>query len=117
MKKYIIFYKGDSEFDSFSVMSESLKDASAAADAFALRTGSIIVGICPESLLNVHHHESKKFVIFFVNRNNLKDFVIIQALDLKDAILVSKSFSKASKCEILGVCRDCFKSFEFGNDE
>lgn len=117
MKKYIIFYKGDSEFDSFSVMSESLKDASAAADAFALRTGAIIVGICPEFLLNVHHRDGKKFVIFFVNKDNLKDFVIIQALHLKDAILVSKSFSKAAKCEILGVCADCFKSFELDNDE
>lgn len=54
----------------------------------------------------------EKFIIFFVNKNGLKDFVIIDALDLKDAILVSKSFSKATKCEILGVCRDCFKSFK-----
>lgn len=117
MKKYIIFYKGDSEFDSFSVMSESLKAASATADAFALRTGAIIVGICPESLLNARHRESKRFIIFFVNRNNLKDFVIIQALDLKDAILVSKSFSKATKCEILGVCAECVKSFKFDKNE
>ena len=54
----------------------------------------------------------EKFIIFFVNKNGLKDFVIIDALDLKDAMLVSKSFSKATKCEILGVCRDCFKSFK-----
>lgn len=52
MKKYIIFYKGDSKFDSFYVMSESLKDALATADAFALRTGAVIVGICPEFLLH-----------------------------------------------------------------
>ena len=59
----------------------------------------------------------EKFIIFFVNKNGLKDFVIINALDFKDAILVSKSFSKATKCEILGVCRDCFKSFKLDNNE
>lgn len=57
----------------------------------------------------------KKFVIFFVNKNGLNDFVIVKALDLKDAVLISKSYSKASKCEILGVCRDCFKSFKLCN--
>lgn len=59
----------------------------------------------------------EKFIIFFVNKNGLKDFVIIDALDLKDAMVVSKSFFKATKCEILGVCRDCFKSFKLDNDE
>ena len=59
----------------------------------------------------------EKFIIFFVNKNGLKDYVIIDALDLKDAMLVSKSFSKATKCEILGVCRDCFKSFKLDNNE
>ena len=53
---FVIFYKRDSEFDSVFVESESLKDASAAADAFALRTGAVIVGICPEFLLNSYHH-------------------------------------------------------------
>jgi hypothetical protein len=57
----------------------------------------------------------EKFIIFFVNKNGLKDFVIIDALDFKDAVLVSKSFSKATKCDILGVCRDCFKSFKLDN--
>ena len=46
----------------------------------------------------------EKFIGFFVNKYGLKDFVIIDALGLKDAVLVSKSFSKATKCEILGVC-------------
>lgn len=59
----------------------------------------------------------EKFVIFFVNKNGLRDYVIVDALDLKDAILVSKSFSKATKCEILGICRDCFKSFKLDNYE
>ena len=58
-----------------------------------------------------------KFIIFFVNKNGLKDFVIINAPDLKEAILVSNSFSKATKCEILGVCCDCFKSFKLDNYE
>lgn len=60
---------------------------------------------------------SRNYIIFFVNKNNLKDFVIIKALDLRDAIVVSKSFSKATKCEVLGVCRDCFKSFKLDNNE
>lgn len=59
----------------------------------------------------------EKFIIFFVGKNGLRDFLIIDALDLKDAILVSKSFSKATKCEIFGVCRDCFKSLELDNNE
>lgn len=59
----------------------------------------------------------KKYFIFYVNKNGLKDFVIIDALDLKDAIAVSKSFHKATKCEILGVCSDCFKSFKLDNNE
>lgn len=59
----------------------------------------------------------KKYIVFYVNKNGLRDFVIIDAIDFKDAILVSKSFSKATKCEILGVCADCFKSFRLDNDE
>lgn len=59
----------------------------------------------------------KKYIVFYVNKNGLRDFVIIDAIDFKDAILVSESFSKATKCEILGVCADCFKSFKLDNDE
>lgn len=59
----------------------------------------------------------KKYIVFFVNKNGLRDYVIIDAFDFKDAILVSKSFSKATKCEILGVCADCFKSFKLDNNE
>lgn len=58
----------------------------------------------------------KKYIIFYVNKNGLKDFVIIDALDLKDAIVVSNSYHKATKCEILGVCSDCFKSFKLDNE-
>lgn len=52
------------------------------------------------------------FIVFFVNKNGLNDFVVIKAFDLKDALHTARSFSKASKCEILGVCRDCFRSFK-----
>ena len=52
----------------------------------------------------------ENFIIFFVNKSGLNDFVYIKSFDLKDALLVSKSFSKATKCEILCVCRDCRKT-------
>lgn len=57
------------------------------------------------------------FIVFFVNKNGLNDFAVIKASGLKDALLSSRLFSKASKCEILGVCRDCFKSFKLENYE
>lgn len=57
------------------------------------------------------------FIIFFVNKNGLNDFAVIKASDLKDALLAARLFSKASKCEILGVCRDCFKSFKLDHYE
>lgn len=57
------------------------------------------------------------FIVFFVNKNGLNDFVVIKAFGLKDAILTSRLFSKASKCEILGVCRDCFRSFKLDQYE
>ena len=57
------------------------------------------------------------FIVFFVNKNGLNDFVVIKASDLEDALLTSRLFSKASKCEILGVCRDCFKSFKLDQYE
>ena len=57
------------------------------------------------------------YVIFYVNKNGLNDFIVIKALDLKDAIAVSKAFHKATKCKILGVCFDCFKTFKLDNHE
>ena len=59
----------------------------------------------------------KKYFVFYVNKNGLRDFVTINAVDFKDAVLVSKSFSKASKCEIIGVCAECIKSFKLDNHE
>lgn len=59
----------------------------------------------------------KKYIVFYVNKNGLKDFVIFSAANFRDAIRVSKSFSKASNYEILGVCADCFESFKLDNYE
>ena len=53
------------------------------------------------------------YIIFYVNKKGLYDFVFVKAVSLKDAVAISKSFAKASKCKILGVCLDCFKSFKF----
>lgn len=52
------------------------------------------------------------FIVFFINKNGLNDFVVIKAFDLKDALLISESFAKVSRYVILGVCYDCFKSFK-----
>lgn len=57
------------------------------------------------------------YIIFYVNKNGLYDFIVIKAASLKDAVAVSKSYAKASKCEILGVCLDCFKTFKLDNHE
>jgi hypothetical protein len=57
------------------------------------------------------------FIVFFINKNGLNDFVVITASSLKDALCAARLFSKASKCEILGVCRDCFRSFKLDQYE
>lgn len=57
------------------------------------------------------------YIIFYVNKNGLYDFVLIKSASLKEAVLVSKSYAKASKCKILGVCLDCFKTFKLDNHE
>lgn len=57
------------------------------------------------------------YIIFYVNKNGLYDFTVIKAVSLKDAVAVSKSFAKATKCKILGVCLDCFKTFKLCNDK
>lgn len=57
------------------------------------------------------------YIIFYVNKNGLYDFTLIKAIDLKDAVAVSKAFAKATKCKILGVCFDCFKTFKLYNNE
>lgn len=57
MKKFVIFYYLVSDYDRVYVNAESLEDASAIADAFSRKSGAIIVGICPEFLLNTWYHE------------------------------------------------------------
>lgn len=57
MTRYIIFYFLASEYDKVFVNAESLEDASAIADAFSRKSGAVIVGICPEFLLNIWYHE------------------------------------------------------------
>ena len=57
------------------------------------------------------------YIIFYVNKNGLYDFTVIKAVSFEDAVAVSKSFAKATKCKILGVCLDCFKTFKLCNDK
>jgi hypothetical protein len=40
------------------------------------------------------------YIIFYVNKNGLYDFVHVKSANLKEAVLVSKSYAKASKCKI-----------------
>lgn len=44
-EKFVIFYYADSDYRHFSVNASSLVDAEKFANAFALKTGAIIVGI------------------------------------------------------------------------
>lgn len=57
MKKYIIFYYLASDYDKVFVSAASLKSAVAIAESFSRKSGATIVGICPEFLLNLWHHE------------------------------------------------------------
>lgn len=50
-KKFVVFYHADSDYRHFPVEASSLGDAEKTANAFALRTGAIIVGIFPQHLL------------------------------------------------------------------
>jgi hypothetical protein len=56
MMKYIIFYRLAFEYDKVLVNADSLSDAVATADSFSRKTGAVIVGVCPELLLNVYCH-------------------------------------------------------------
>ena len=57
MKKYIIFYHLAFDYDCVRVDAESLPDAISIADAFSFKSGAVIVGVCPEFLLNSWYHE------------------------------------------------------------
>lgn len=56
MKKYIIFYHLASGYDKVFVDAKSLRDAIDIADAFSAKSGAVIVGVCPELLLNMYCH-------------------------------------------------------------
>lgn len=57
MKKYVIFYHLIDDYSYVYVNAESLEDAFIIADVFNRKTGAIIIGICPEFLLNTWYHE------------------------------------------------------------
>lgn len=56
MKRYVIFYCLASDYDKVFVDAESLKEAALIADSFSRKTGAVVVGICPELLLNMYCH-------------------------------------------------------------
>ena len=56
MKKYVIFYRLAFGYDKVFVNAESLQDATSIADAFSRKSGAVIIGICPELLLNMYCH-------------------------------------------------------------
>nr|DAR53023.1 MAG TPA: hypothetical protein [Microviridae sp.] len=51
--KFVIFYYADSDYLHFFVDASSLVDAEKSANAFALKTGAIIVGVPSHLLKNV----------------------------------------------------------------
>lgn len=57
MMKYVIFYRLAFEYDKVLVNADSFSDAVAIADSFSRKTGAVIVGVCPELLLNAYCHE------------------------------------------------------------
>lgn len=56
MAKYVIFYYLASDFDKVLIDADSLQDATVTADFFSRKSGAVIVGICPEFLLNIYCH-------------------------------------------------------------
>ena len=57
MKKYVIFYYLNSDYNYVYVNAASLKDASVTADVFSRKFGATVVGICPEHLLDAWNYE------------------------------------------------------------
>lgn len=57
MEKYVIFYRLASGYDTVFVNAESLQDATSIADAFSRKSGAVILGICPELLLNIYFYD------------------------------------------------------------
>lgn len=55
--KFVIFYYADSDYRHFFCGCFSLVDAEKSANAFALKTGAIIVGIVPLYLFKMYRYE------------------------------------------------------------
>lgn len=55
--KFVIFYYADSDYCHFFVDASSFVDAEKCANAFALKTGAIIVGIVSSHLLKMYRYE------------------------------------------------------------
>ena len=55
--EFVIFYYADSDYCHFFVDASSLVDAEKFANAFALKTGAIIIGIVPSYLLKMYRYE------------------------------------------------------------
>ena len=56
MVKYVIFYYLASDYDKVSVNADSFQDAISIANSFSAKSGALIVGVCPELLLNFYCH-------------------------------------------------------------
>ncbi len=52
MKKFVIFYCLGLDYDYVIVDAESLKDAICTSESFHRKSGAVILGVCPEHLLN-----------------------------------------------------------------
>lgn len=57
MEKYIIFYRLGLDYDYVYVNAESLQDAIKASESFHRQSGAVILGVCPECLLNAWSYD------------------------------------------------------------
>lgn len=56
MTRYVIFYCLGFDYNKVFIEAKLLKDAVATADAFSRKTGAVIIGVCPESLVKSCYH-------------------------------------------------------------
>lgn len=57
MKKFVIFYCLGLDYDHVYVDAESLQDAIFTSEVFHRQTGAVILGVCPEHLLNSWYYD------------------------------------------------------------
>ena len=57
MSKYVIFYCLGLDYDHVFVDAESLQDAISISGAFHRKSGAVILGVCPEHLLNSWYYD------------------------------------------------------------